>query len=131
MNIVVGYEESPFSEKALALAMQYASIFGAKVHVVTSILSDPGPAAQKMVEGAEEALSKAKLRVEAENIPCETHVLVRGQMPGEDVVEFARELGADQIVIGVRKASKVGKLLFGSNAQYIILNASCPVVTVR
>ncbi|MFZ1202247.1 MAG: universal stress protein [Desulfobacterales bacterium] len=37
----------------------------------------------------------------------------------------------DQIFIGIKHRSKVGKLLFGSNAQHVILNAPCPVVTVR
>jgi nucleotide-binding universal stress UspA family protein len=37
----------------------------------------------------------------------------------------------DEIIIGIEKRSKVGKLLFGSNAQYIILEAPCPVVSVK
>ena len=37
----------------------------------------------------------------------------------------------DMIFIGVRRRSKVGKLLFGSTAQYVILNAPCPVVSVK
>jgi nucleotide-binding universal stress UspA family protein len=56
---------------------------------------------------------------------------VRGLTPGEDLVAFARETNSDEIVIGVKKQSKVGKLLFGSNAQIVILAAHCPVVTVK
>jgi nucleotide-binding universal stress UspA family protein len=37
----------------------------------------------------------------------------------------------EEIIIGVRRRSKVGKLLFGSTAQYVILKAPCPVVSVR
>lgn len=51
--------------------------------------------------------------------------------PGEDLVTFAGEHGVEEIIIGVKRRSRVGKLLFGSNAQYVILNADCPVVTVR
>jgi nucleotide-binding universal stress UspA family protein len=35
------------------------------------------------------------------------------------------------VIIGIVKKSKVGKILFGSTAQYLILNAPCPVLTVR
>jgi nucleotide-binding universal stress UspA family protein len=47
------------------------------------------------------------------------------------MVRIADEKKADEIIIGIQRKSKVGKLLFGSTAQYIIMNAPCPVVTVR
>jgi len=50
---------------------------------------------------------------------------------GEDLVKFANENDIDEILIGIQKTSKVGKLLFGSTAQFVILEASCPVVTVK
>jgi len=37
----------------------------------------------------------------------------------------------DEIIVGVKRRSKVGKLLMGSTAQYVILQAPCPVVTVK
>ncbi|MGW8186758.1 MAG: universal stress protein, partial [Desulfobacterales bacterium] len=57
--------------------------------------------------------------------------LVRGLSPGEDLVQFAKENRIDEIIIGVRRRSKVGKLVFGSTAQFVILNAPCPVVSVK
>jgi len=57
--------------------------------------------------------------------------LISGLDFGEDIVEFAEQNKADEIIIGIRRKSKVGKLIFGSTAQYVILNASCPVVSVK
>lgn len=36
-----------------------------------------------------------------------------------------------KIIVGIEKKSKVGKFIFGSNAQYVILEARCPVMTVK
>jgi nucleotide-binding universal stress UspA family protein len=57
--------------------------------------------------------------------------LIRGLSPGEDIVEFAKENKIDEIIVGVKRRSKVGKLLMGSTAQVVILQASCPVISVK
>jgi nucleotide-binding universal stress UspA family protein len=57
-------------------------------------------------------------------------LLLTDQEAGEKLVDFARTEKADQMFIGIQKKSKVGKLIFGSTAQYIILNAPCPVVSI-
>jgi nucleotide-binding universal stress UspA family protein len=64
-------------------------------------------------------------------LACDTHVVVGRLSAGEDIVQFAEQNSIDLIVIGVRRRSKVGKLLFGSNAQLVILTAPCPVLTVK
>ncbi|MEJ2284271.1 MAG: universal stress protein [Desulfobacterales bacterium] len=51
--------------------------------------------------------------------------------PGEDLVQFVKDREIDELIVGVKRRSKVGKLIFGSNAQYIILMAPCPVVAVK
>jgi nucleotide-binding universal stress UspA family protein len=50
--------------------------------------------------------------------------------PSQRVIEYAEDVGANYIVVGGRKRSSVGKVLFGSVTQSILLNASSPVVTV-
>jgi nucleotide-binding universal stress UspA family protein len=46
-----------------------------------------------------------------------------------NAVQFAEDKQINEIFVGVRMRSKVGKLLMGSTAQHVILNAPCPVVT--
>ena len=57
--------------------------------------------------------------------------LVRGVDPADDLIAVAEEVDADLIVIGLRRRSPVGKLIMGSNAQQILLDASCPVLAVK
>lgn len=64
-------------------------------------------------------------------IQSEIHILIRGLPPGEDIVQYAYEKDVDEIIIGIKKRSKVEKMVFGSTAQYVILEAHCPVLTVK
>jgi nucleotide-binding universal stress UspA family protein len=86
---------------------------------------------RKEFERAEKELQHQEMILKEEGIPCETLLSVRGMETGEDITRIAAEKKAEEIIIGIQRTSKVGKLLFGSTAQYIILNAPCPVVTVR
>jgi len=130
MKILVGYDGSNSAKDALTLAKKHAAAFGAEVVVATSLTGGSVTHAVE-VEHATEDLEAAKKMFDDDNITCETKLLVRGMTPGEDLVDFADENGIDEIVIGIKRRSKVGKLLFGSNAQYIIIKAPCPVVTVK
>jgi nucleotide-binding universal stress UspA family protein len=49
----------------------------------------------------------------------------------EALIRIAETTAADFIVIGLRRRSPVGKLLLGSNAQRVLLDAACPVLAVK
>jgi len=130
MKILVGYDGSATSEEALNLAMKHAAVFNATVDVVTSMESGTGNQ-QEEIEKAEHGLEWAESLFIDKDIPCKSHLLIRRMSPGEDLVKFAKDNKVDEIVVGVKRRSKVGKLLLGSTAQYVILNAYCPVVSVK
>ena len=130
MKILVGYKGKGASKTALELAKDHVTAFGGEVFIVTSMEGGPG-VPKRDFEHAEQELAKAAKGLSDENIDTETALTVNGMTPGEDIVDFAKEKAIDEIIIGVKRRSKVGKLIFGSTAQYVILNASCPVVTVR
>ncbi len=130
MKILVGYDGSNSAKDALALAKKHAAAFDAAVVIVSSLTGGSVTHAVE-VEHATEDLELAKKMFDEDGIPCETKLLVRGMTPGEDIVDYAKEKAIDEIIIGIKRRSKVGKLLFGSNAQYIIIKAPCPVVTVK
>lgn len=59
-------------------------------------------------------------------------VSVRGEVGNVEatVLEVAEGLDASYLVVGSRKKSPVGKALFGSTTQAVLLDAACPVVSV-
>jgi nucleotide-binding universal stress UspA family protein len=129
MKILVGYEESRVAEAALKLGIHHARAFGADLFIVTC-LEQSHDLQREDIEAVEDRLEKLKLSFKNDDFSCETYTMVSLLNPGEALVEFAAENDIDQIFIGVKKRSKVGKMVFGSNAQHVILNSPCPVVTV-
>jgi nucleotide-binding universal stress UspA family protein len=130
MKILIGYDGSNSAKAALKVARKHALAFGASVEVVTS-MEKGTESEQQAIEDAERGLEWAKSMFAEKAITCKTHLLIRGMAPGEDLIEFAKEAKIDEIVVGVKRRSKVGKLLMGSTAQFVILQAPCPVVTVK
>lgn len=130
MKILVGFDGSDASKAALKLAAEHAQAFDAKLLLVLSMVGGP-EVPKKDFEKAERELGYQKSQLKNQNIACEALLSTRGLDPGEDLVRLAKEQKVGEIVMGVKRRSKVGKLVFGSTAQYVILNAPCPVVTVK
>ena len=130
MKILVGYDGSNSAKEALDLAKNHAKAFKGEIDVITSMVKGTERERQDMNQ-AKRGLEYAEALFKENNISCKTHLLIRGMSSGEDMVEFAQENNIDEIIVGVKRRSKVGKLLMGSTAQYVILNAHCPVVTVK
>ena len=130
MKILVGYDGSKVSEDAVQLALKHGHAFKADIHIMTSLLQGPD-LKKEDIDKAESKLEKLITPFKADDIPCKTLAVVSYQSPGEDLVRFANENNMDEIIIGVRRRSKVGKLVFGSTAQFVILEAPCAVVAVK
>ena len=130
MNILVGFDGSHAARDALKLAKHRAKVSDARVDVVTSMKGAKNNQHDDLQE-AELRLEYAKALLEADNISCETHLLIRGLSAAEDLVRFADDSCVDEIIVGVRRRSKVGKLLLGSTAQKVVLHANCPVITIK
>lgn len=130
MKIMVCFDGSKSSKEAVRLATEHARAFGASVAIVTSMLKGT-ESEREDIEKAELDLEYEKNIVANEGIPCEYHLLIRGLSAGEDLLRFAEEQKIDEIIIGIKRRSKVEKIVFGSTAQYVILKSLCPVVTVK
>jgi nucleotide-binding universal stress UspA family protein len=130
MRILVGYNGSAESKAAVRLAGELAGPLGARVQVMISM---EGGSRERLedIAAAEDHLKEARKIMAERGVDCEVFQSVRGLSPGEDLVHYARQKAIDLIVVGVEKRSKAQKILLGSTAQYIILKAPCPVLTVK
>jgi nucleotide-binding universal stress UspA family protein len=130
MKILVGFDGSAASKAALKLAAEHAKAFDAQLLLVQSMIGGP-EVPKRDFENAERELRYQKSQLKNKNLACDSLLSIQGLEPGEDLVRLAKEQQVDEIIVGVKRRSKVGKLVFGSTAQYVILNAPCPVATVK
>jgi nucleotide-binding universal stress UspA family protein len=114
----------------LGRAIEEAKLRGSKLVVVNSHRGgdelDDAAARQ-----ADKAMAAVEQRLTDSGIEHEVRQLVRGFEPAEDLIGIAEASDADLIVIGLRRRSPVGKLILGSNAQRVLLDAPCPVLAVK
>ncbi|HSS67140.1 MAG TPA: universal stress protein [Nocardioidaceae bacterium] len=128
--IVIGYIPKPEGRAALALGAQEAKARSASVVVVNSHRGGREFDRDDAME-SQAQLDEVKQELDAAGVEHEIRQLVRGMDPAEDLINVANEVSADLIVIGLRRRSPVGKLILGSNAQRILLDAPCPVLAVK
>ena len=129
-TVVVGYVPKPEGDAALATAVAEAKLRDAQLVVVSSHRGGPGFDSEASV-AAESEVAKVRATLEGSGVSYDVRQLVRGFEPAEDLINVAEEVGAELIVIGLRRRTPVGKLILDSNAQRVLLDAPCPVLAVK
>ena len=115
--IVVGYSSKPEGRAALARALEEARLRNAELAVVHT--------------SPEVEVADLRTELEDAGVPYEIREAADALDPAEELLTTAESRTAAFIVIGLRRRSPVGKLLLGSNAQRILLDATCPVLAVK
>jgi len=134
-KILISLDGSMYSDTALEQAISLGRICNSTIYAITVIDLYPeqmevAPAlVEKMSQDGRETLEKAKKKIEAENIPCETIVHMGGQ-PHEFIVQEAKDRSIDLIVMGTHGRTGLKKLIMGSVVQKVIGNAPCSVLVV-
>ena len=127
---MVCYDGSSDNAAVLKKGKERAKGSDAEIHLVSVLIGDDVGQLDAL-EPAKAELETARAAYQADSFTCETKVMFGGSAAGESIVDYAVEKGIDEIIIGIQKKSKVGKFLFGSTAQHVILEAPCPVLTVK
>ncbi len=128
--IVVGYVPKPEGKAALRLAAEEAKLRHSSLVVVNSHRGGREFGREDAFE-SETQLEEVRNELKEAGVEFQIRQLVRGMDPAEDLINVAQEVSASVIVIGLRRRSPVGKLILGSNAQRILLDAPCPVLAVK
>ena len=123
MAVVVGYLPSREGRAALAHGVD-AAVRHQVGLVVVSSKEDTAQAVETDLAAFTDQLRDNGLTYEVRHLPGSSD-------PADDLLAVAEEVDADVIVIGLRRRSPVGKLILGSNAQRILLDATCPVLAVK
>ncbi|GAA2732227.1 universal stress protein [Pedococcus aerophilus] len=130
MAIVVGYVPTKEGRAALRRAADEALLRKSKLIVINSNRGGRDYDSDE-AQRFETDLVRVQGELEEQGLEHEVRQLVRGNEPAEDLIAVAEAEQAEFIVIGLRRRTPVGKLILGSNAQRILLDASCPVLAVK
>ncbi len=128
MVVVVGYAPGPIGEAALTRAVAEARLRQARLVVVNSSRGDAYVDDRYLQPDEVERLGR---ELDASGVPWSLHQPVRGRDAADEVLQAADDARADLVVIGLRHRTPVGKLLLGSTAQRVLLDARCPVLAVK
>ncbi|MBF0234443.1 MAG: universal stress protein [Desulfamplus sp.] len=131
MKILVCCTNSEENKRALAVAVKHAKAFNASVDLVSCIF-ERSQTPMGIQEDTEKRLQEhIETFFRPEGIECKSQAMMTTLTPGEALIQYAEKHNIDQIVLSIKHRSKLGKLFFGSTAQYVILEAPCPVLTVK
>lgn len=140
MTIVAAIDQTEDAELILTEADRLQTAFDEELHIVHArTISEfvdherqsvettgEGVPIERVKEGAAEIV-----REQADGIVSSFEAVGLVGDPADVVTEYIRDVDASYLVIGGRKRSPVGKAVFGSTAQSILLRADRPVVFVR
>ncbi|QIK74630.1 universal stress protein [Nocardioides piscis] len=128
MTVVVGYVPNKLGEATLAAAIEEAQRRDTDLVVVNTTradrLVDPRYAQDAQLASLESAL-------EASGVSYGVRRFTSSELAADDLLGVAEEVDAQVIVIGLRHRTPVGKLIMGSTAQSILLEAGCSVLAVK
>ena len=130
MTVVVGHVPDPTGFLAVTGAVRQARWRGCAVVVVNTV-DEAGYTRPTAADEVDLDAVRERLRAEGLEHRVEHRPLVPGVQASDVILEVAEQEGAELVVVGLHRRSPVRKALLGSNAQRVLLEATCPVLAVR
>ncbi|TWP33671.1 universal stress protein [Leekyejoonella antrihumi] len=129
MTVVVGYKPTPEGDAALDRAVLEARRGEEDILLVNASQSDTTEGDPAIADKSK--LAEVRARLDKAEIKYVVRQRLRVVSPADEILGAATDSAASAIVIGLRRRSRVGKVLFGSIAQTVLLEADCPVIAVK
>jgi nucleotide-binding universal stress UspA family protein len=136
-RILHANDGSDHAFNALSLALKIAKQSNAELHMISveeidylpetmeDVRQETGVAGRRF----HSVVNRARSMAEVSQVKLKTHV-VAGH-PVRDIVDLARDLKADLLVVGASGHSALYDRMIGSRADRIVHLAPCPVLVVR
>ena len=146
-TILLATDFSECSTATLGVVAEYAKALNAHVHIVHIFplnipyppfyFGDASPLPALVLSEAQRATVRANVQTEMKNwlgsagrqFPHDL-VVLEG-IAGEELVRYARQTKCNLIIIGTHGYGFFKRALLGSVAQFLMLHAPCPVMTVK
>jgi nucleotide-binding universal stress UspA family protein len=137
-RILLATDFSKPAERAYAYAARLAKVLNAKVVILNVLEGPPGLDREfpvntvfikQLQEESDREMAKLVRIAEKDGLACESRQVYGG--PAACIAKVAGEMAATLIVMGTHGHTGWSRLLLGSNAEAVVREAPCPVLTVR
>lgn len=133
-KLIVAYDGSPSSNKALQLA---ADLSGAETTEISLVLVIERPSDifhLESIERERELNGKEMIKAgehQAELLGIKVKPVLLTGNPSEEIIHYAHQINASLIIVGTRGLGRLQRLMLGSVAQALVTNSDVPVVVAK
>ena len=141
-RILVPTDGSDITAKAVASGIELARALGAKLYAISvkdpfpySAISEMQPTPPQDFFDAQERIANQRVQdviaaCQAAGLPCQGHT-VEAMHPWEAIIDHAKGMECDLIVMASHGRRGVSALLLGSETQKVLTHTAVPVLVVR
>ena len=135
-KLLVGYDGSPQSDKAVDIAFSLAGCLDATV-LIFAVARPPEPSIsvelEAVLDDAKEHFEEGfkKILEKARSLDLEVKMDMAVGHPAEQIIHRAETDGVDLIILGRRGRSMISRMMLGSVSERALRYAHCPVMVVH